>query len=108
MPIKQISVTEVKNKLDQKQGFRLIDVREPHEYEIAKIEGAELIPLSKFAQEAPSKLKQDEEIVIHCHHGGRSQRACEYLAGLGYTNLANVSGGINAWSQEIDPDVPQY
>lgn len=108
IPINQISVTELKEKLDQKQSFRFIDCREQSEFEVAKIDGAELIPLSQFQERAPKELKQDEEIVIHCHHGGRSMQACQFLKSLGYQNVTNVSGGIHAWSNEVDSDVPTY
>ncbi len=106
--IKQMSVEELKAKLDAGENFRLIDVREQSEYDTAKIDGALLLPLSQFATLAVKELKPDEEIVIHCHHGGRSQRACEYLAASGFTNLANVAGGIDAWSVRIDAKVPRY
>lgn len=106
--VKQISVQQLNEKLEGTQKFRLIDCREPDEYELCRIEGATLVPLSKFPEEAPKQLKKDEEIVIHCHHGGRSQQACEFLEGQGYTNVSNLAGGIHAWSVEIDPDVQQY
>ncbi len=106
--VKQLTVNELKVKLDNKENFRLIDCREPHEYDIAKIEGAVLMPLSQLAQKAPAELKQDEEIVIHCHHGGRSQRACEYLASIGYGNVSNLQGGIDAWAVEVDSKVQRY
>lgn len=106
--IKQMTVGELKARLDKKENFVLVDVREKDEYNIGHIEGSKLIPLSQFADKALLELKPDQDIVIHCHHGGRSQRACEFLAGQGFATLANVSGGIHAWSVEIDPDVPQY
>ncbi len=106
--IKQISVEELKQKMDSKESFRLIDVREEGEYQTAHIEGSILIPLSQFGQRATLELKPDEELIIHCHHGGRSQRACEYLAGQGFKNMANLSGGIDAWSIKVDPKVPRY
>lgn len=105
--IKQISVDELKQKMDQKESFRLIDVREEEEYKTAHLEGSTLIPLSQLTQRA-QELKADEELVIHCHHGGRSQRACEYLSAQGFKNVANLSGGIDAWSVKIDPNVPRY
>ncbi|MBX7149917.1 rhodanese [bacterium] len=106
--IKQISVTDLKAKLDNKDNFILVDVREQDEYETARIEGATLIPLSQFPARAPKELKQDQSIVIHCHHGGRSQRACMLLASMGYKDVSNVAGGIDAWSLEIDPSVARY
>ena len=106
--IKQIDVLELKKKLDAKENLILVDVRQPDEYETAKIEGSQLIPLSTFAQEAVKFLKKDDEIVIHCHHGGRSQRACEYLKSIGYTNVSNLAGGIDSWSLKIDSKVSRY
>lgn len=108
MAIKQLSVEELKGKLDQKENFRLIDCREPNEYEICRIEGSTLIPLSEFEERATEELKKDDEIVIHCHHGGRSQQACQFLDEEGYENVTNVTGGIHAWSLKIDPSVKQY
>lgn len=106
--IKQIAVEDLKAKLDQKGNFRLVDVREKDEYDTCRIEGSVLIPLSQFANRAPQELKPDEEIVIHCHHGGRSQRACEYLTGMGYKNVSNLAGGIDAWSLKVDSAVKRY
>lgn len=106
--IKQVSVTEVKTKLDAKNGAVLVDVREADEYGFCRIEGSKHIPLSEFAERAPKELAKDAEILIHCHHGGRSQRACEFLEGQGYSDLSNVAGGIDHWSLEIDPKVPRY
>lgn len=106
--IKQISVEELKVKLAAGTGAVLVDVREADEYGYCRIEGSLHIPLSAFAERAPTELAQDAEILIHCHHGGRSQRACEFLASQGYVNLANVEGGIDHWSLKIDPKVPRY
>lgn len=106
--ISQIDVIELKKKLDSHENFVLVDVRQPDEHATAKIEGSKLIPLSTFAQEAVKVLKKDDAVVIHCHHGGRSQKACEYLKSIGYTNVSNVAGGIDAWSLQIDSKVPRY
>jgi adenylyltransferase/sulfurtransferase len=85
----------------------VLDVREPHEYEIARIEGARLIPLS----ELPGRLRELDgraEIVAHCHHGIRSLQAREILKGAGFANVRSLSGGIDAWAREVDPNVPRY
>ena len=103
-----ITVTELKAKQEAGEKFRLIDVREPLEFNIARIPGAELRPLGQIPQWALQLPDKDEEIVLHCHHGMRSARACEYLSRLGFTKLKNLTGGIAAWSQQIDPSVPQY
>ena len=107
-PIKQMKVAELKQKLDAGEKFRLIDCREQDEYDLCKIPGAELIPLSQFPAKAPEALAKNEEIVIHCHHGGRSQRAAQYLSSLGFENVSNLAGGIDAWSLEIDSNVKRY
>lgn len=108
MTVNQISVEQLKEKMNRKESFRLIDVREEREYQTARIEGSVLVPLSQFAQKAPKELKPEEELVVHCHHGGRSQRACEFLKAQGFKNVSNLAGGIDAWSLKIDSKVPRY
>ncbi|HYM82133.1 MAG TPA: molybdopterin-synthase adenylyltransferase MoeB [Candidatus Limnocylindria bacterium] len=85
----------------------LIDVREPHEYEIARIPGAVLMPLNTLPARL-SELDSSREIVLHCHHGQRSMRALELLHRSGFRKLKNLRGGIDAWSKEVDPEVPRY
>ena len=103
-----LTTTQVKEKLDRGDTFRLIDVREVDEHAIARIEGAELLPLS-HAQEWLAQLAPDEELVFFCHVGGRSQQVASYLAHQrGFTNVANMLGGIEDWSLRIDPAVPRY
>jgi rhodanese-related sulfurtransferase len=105
---KNITSVEVKEKLDRGDSFRLIDVREPNEYTYARIEGAELLPLSR-AQEWVSDLPDNQELVFMCHHGSRSAQVASFLAGQrGLTNIANMLGGIDEWSRLIDPSVPRY
>jgi rhodanese-related sulfurtransferase len=106
--VKQITVDDLKKKLDGKEKIRLVDCREPDENGFCHIEGAELIPLSQFSEKATGQLHANDEIYIHCHHGGRSARACEFLMAQGYQNVVNVTGGIDAWSLRIDPKVPRY
>lgn len=106
--VKQLSVEQLKSKFDKNEVFILVDVREPDEYETCHIEGSKLMPISKFAQEGIKQLKPDDDIVVHCHHGGRSQRACDFLVSQGFKNVANLAGGIEAWSIKIDPKVPRY
>ena len=102
-----ISVQELKQKLDRGEQVTLIDVREPWEYNIAKIEGAQLIPLGALGT-AYKSLDPHAEIVIHCHMGMRSMDATQFLLQQGYKNVKNLTGGINAWSMQIDPSVPKY
>jgi len=107
-PLKgELDVTEVKQKMDRGDSFVLIDVREPHEYQIASIPQARLIPLGEVAKRL-SEIDPDAEIVVHCKSGGRSAKAVEILKQNGYKNVANMRGGILAWSDKVDPRVPKY
>ena len=103
-----LTTTQVKEKLDRGEQFRLIDVREPGEFAIARIVGAELLPLSR-ATEWLNTLPHDQQIVFFCHSGVRSEQIAYYLTRqLGFTNVANMLGGIDDWSMQIDPRVPRY
>jgi adenylyltransferase/sulfurtransferase len=102
----EVSVHDLKRALAEGSA-RVVDVREPWEADVARIAGAELIPLSEFAARAKD-LPRDMPILIHCHHGGRSMQATQWLRRNGYDKVANVAGGIDAWSLEIDPTVPRY
>ena len=107
--VPEINVGELKQLLGSEKPPRLIDVREPDEWEICHITGAELIPLSRWPQLALEKLKdKNEPLLMQCHHGGRSARATAYLLSQGYTDVRNVAGGIDAWSLEIDPALARY
>src|SRR5262245_60703642 len=103
-----ITVEELKARHDAGDNLRIIDVREASENRVARIEGAELKPLGQIGQWAQELKDEGEEIVLHCHHGMRSDRACQYLAGQGFTNVKNLIGGIDEWSVKIDPSVPRY
>lgn len=93
-------------------SLRLIDCREQDEFAFNRLEGAELIPLSRFAELAPAKLIGDEAeqtpVVIYCHHGMRSLQATHFLRQRGVEECWSLSGGIDAWSLEIDAQVPRY
>jgi adenylyltransferase/sulfurtransferase len=102
-----IDVVEVKRKLDRGDDFLLIDVREPHEYQIARIPGALLIPLGELPKRL-SELDPNAEIVAHCKMGGRSQQAVDLMKQNGFKNVLNMTGGITAWSDKVDPSVPKY
>lgn len=104
--VPEISVRELKEKLDNGENVFVLDVREPHEYQVANI-GARLIPLNELP-ERMHELNQNDEIAIHCKTGGRSAKAVKLLRDAGFTNVYNVKGGITAWSEEIDPSVPKY
>ncbi|HXV18884.1 MAG TPA: molybdopterin-synthase adenylyltransferase MoeB [Candidatus Omnitrophota bacterium] len=105
--IPETNVRELKKMIDKKEKFVLIDVREPSEYAICQIPGAKLIPLSAVAERA-NELDSADNIVVHCHFGGRSAKAVAILQKMGFKKIKNLAGGIDAWSQEIDPSVPRY
>jgi rhodanese-related sulfurtransferase len=102
-----IDALELKQKLDRGDKFVLLDVREPYEYQIARIPGALLIPLG----ELPKRLKEldpEADIVAQCRSGSRSQRAVDLLKANGFKHVRNMTGGILAWSDKVDPSVPKY
>jgi sulfur-carrier protein adenylyltransferase/sulfurtransferase len=105
----EITVRELKEKLDAGEEVAVLDVREPHEYEVANLEtqGAKLIPLGELPNRL-SELNQNDEVAVYCKTGGRSAKAVQILQDAGFGNVYNVEGGITAWSQEIDPSVPRY
>jgi len=103
----EIEVTEVKEKLDRGDNFVLIDVREPHEYQIASIPGAKLVPLGQIGQRL-DEFDKSADIVIHCKSGMRSAKACGILKAAGFEHVRNMKGGILAWSDRVDPSVPKY
>ena len=105
--IPKMSANELKQKMDAREPFELIDVRETYEYEIARIDGARLIPLGEIAERA-DELPRDRPIVVHCHSGRRSAEAVRLLQQRGFGNIYNLEGGIDAWSDQIDPGVPKY
>jgi adenylyltransferase/sulfurtransferase len=103
----QMDVTELKAKIDRGERFLLVDVREPHEYQICRIPGAKLIPLGELPKRL-GELDPASEIVVHCRSGVRSARAAEFLKKSGFQNVSNLTGGILAWSDKVDPRVPKY
>jgi adenylyltransferase/sulfurtransferase len=105
--IPTISARELKSKMDNAEALLLLDVREPYEYEIARIEGARLIPLGEL-ESRTDELPRDGTIVCQCHSGMRSEHAARLLKEAGFENVYNLAGGIEAWSTEVDPVVPRY
>ena len=106
--VEEISVTELKELLGNGIDVQLIDVRQPDEWALAKIEGAKLIPLGEILQRT-GELDADREAIIYCRSGVRSERAVMALKQSGYLGvLKNLRGGIMAWSNEIDPSMPRY
>jgi adenylyltransferase/sulfurtransferase len=102
-----MSVQELKRKMDARDAFELIDVREPFEFEIARIDGAKLIPLGEIPEHA-NELDREQTLIVHCHSGRRSAQAVRLLKQHGFINVYNLEGGIDAWSNFIDPSVPKY
>lgn len=107
MSAMNMTVKELKALRDAKKPHFLLDVRQPEEYEICRIDGATLIPLGELPRRL-GDLPKDKTIVVHCHHGGRSMQAVRFLREQGYETAVNLAGGIDAWSEEIDPSVPRY
>lgn len=104
----EISVTELKERMDRGDDVQLIDVREDHEVAVARIPGSIHIPLGQILNRM-SELDPDRDTVVHCKMGGRSARAIEALKRSGFPGrLTNLKGGILAWSNEVDPSVPKY
>jgi adenylyltransferase/sulfurtransferase len=104
--IPQLTVKELKRRIDAGEDLYILDVREPNEYQIAQI-GGKLIPLN----EVPNRLDEiprEREIVVHCRSGVRSQKIAEFLKQAGYPRVVNLAGGILAWADEIDPKVQKY
>jgi adenylyltransferase/sulfurtransferase len=104
--IPQLSVQELKQRIDAGQDVYIIDVREPFEYQIANI-GGKLIPQNDVPQRL-AEIDRDREVIVQCKSGGRSRRIAEFLQQQGYSRVVNLAGGILAWSDQIDPKVPKY
>ena len=105
--MKEVTVQELKKMRDNNESFQLIDVREPHEAEVAAI-GGDLIPMGQIISE-PEKISKDKPVIIHCRSGARSASVVLALEKqYGFTNLYNLKGGILAWAKEIDPSIATY
>jgi sulfur-carrier protein adenylyltransferase/sulfurtransferase len=106
--MEEITATELKRRIDNGENLQIIDVREPHEFDIARIPASKLIPLGQVVNRI-DEIDQNRETVVHCKMGGRSAKAIEALKQAGYTGrLYNLKGGITAWSNDVDPSVPKY
>lgn len=104
--MKEITVEELKQKIENKEDFQLIDVREPFEYEMSNLNG-ENIPLAGVVIEA-SKISKDKPVIMQCRSGARSAAAAMQLEQLGYSNVYNLKGGILAWAAAFEPDMKVY
>ncbi len=105
----EIDVAGVKAKLDSGEDFLFLDCREQQEFDAVKIEGTTFIPMSEL-QERVGELEshKDREIIVHCHHGGRSLRVAMFLRQNGYATATSMAGGIDAWAVEIEPGLARY
>jgi len=103
----EIAPVELKARLDRGDPLFLLDVREPHEWAIARLDGAALIPLGEVSRSL-EQIPHDREIVVYCKGGARSAKAAEQLVAAGYGPVSNLIGGITRWSLDVDPSVPRY
>jgi monothiol glutaredoxin len=104
--VKQLTAREVKKLIEDGVTFTFLDVRTPDERAAASIQGTRLLDPTAAAE--IEALPKDTMLVFHCHHGGRSQAAAEHFRSRGFTNVHNLTGGIDAWSRDVDPKVPRY
>ncbi|HLV86183.1 MAG TPA: rhodanese-like domain-containing protein [Candidatus Sulfotelmatobacter sp.] len=104
----EISPEEVKAKLDRKDTFTLLDVREPWEFETARIAEAKLMPMGDVPSRAHQELDPDDNIVVLCHHGVRSMNVTVWLRQQGFERAQSMRGGIDAWSRSVDSNVAKY
>ena len=104
--VPEITPRELKSRLDRGDKLFILDVREPHEFEICNLNGT-LIPLGDLSRRV-NELDSSREIVAHCRSGKRSAEAVEFLRKAGFRKIWNLKGGILAWSDEVDPSVPKY
>ena len=107
MGFKTITPARFEERRRGGEELLLVDVREPEEYELARVEGARLLPLSLFNEWATT-LDPERETVFICHHGIRSAQVCAFLSRQGFTKIYNLAGGIDRWSIEVDPTVTRY
>ena len=108
-PVRKLSAIEVKRIAERREAFLLLDVRDSDEFEKARIEGSTLVPLIQVeARLRELEAWRERPVVVHCHRDGRSAKACRILLRAGFRDVAALSGGIEAWSLTVDPEVPRY
>jgi rhodanese-related sulfurtransferase len=105
--IPQVSVEELKQKMDGGEKPLLLDVREPHEYALADLPGAIKVPLQTLPKNL-EKVPKDRDLVVYCRSGGRSANAVQFLRQVGFDKAVNLAGGINAWADRIDSTMRKY
>jgi len=103
----ELTPAELKQRLDRGEKVLLVDVREPWEFDMCRIEGAKLIPMGQIPANLQS-LDVDDDVICYCHHGIRSLDVAVWLRNQGVATARSLAGGIERWSQEIDPQVPRY
>jgi adenylyltransferase/sulfurtransferase len=103
----EITALELKQRLDRGDTLKIVDVREPNEYQINRIPGSVLIPLGEVPKRY-GELNADDEIVVQCKGGGRSAKAAEFLRSVGFQRVLNLKGGILDWVDKVDPSQPKY
>lgn len=104
----EITPEDVKGRLDRAERFTLLDVREPWEFETARIEGARLMPMGDVPSRAHQELDPEDAIIVVCHHGVRSMNVTVWLRQQGFEKARSMRGGIDAWSRQVDHNVPVY
>ncbi|MBD3674561.1 MAG: rhodanese [Planctomycetaceae bacterium] len=105
----EIDCSGVKAKLDSEEDFLFLDCREQDEYDTVKIEGATLVPMSQIENRVEDlKPHEQKEIIVHCHHGGRSLQVTIWLKQQGFANVKSMAGGIDEWAQTIEPGMTRY
>lgn len=105
--VREISVQELKSRRDRGDNPLVLDVREDWELQLARIPDVVHVPMNQIPARL-AELSRDAETIVMCHAGGRSMRVAQYLSNQGFTNVANLAGGIAAWSETVDATVPQY
>jgi rhodanese-related sulfurtransferase len=111
-PIAEITVEELARlQQESPEAVQFVDVREPHELEVASLPGFENLPLSEYAEwsaDIHARLDTEKQTVVLCHHGMRSAQMCQWLVNQGFTNVKNIAGGIDAYSSKVDDSIPRY
>lgn len=109
MSVKELSPLEVQQQLQDDPNAVLLDCREDNEYQLVHIQNCRLLPMSQLVERVGEiQDYADRPVIVYCHHGMRSLRVANWLAGNGFTDVASMSGGIDLWALEIDPDLPRY